>query len=78
MGKRNTGKGPNPKAKMGKMNGAMRREQKKNHGRLPGGKVASTVHGKARVGYTGVFLKAIQGKLPKGKRGGKGLSKGKK
>ena len=39
MGKRNTGKGPNPKANMGKMTGAMRREQKKNHGRLPGGKV---------------------------------------
>jgi hypothetical protein len=32
----------------------------------------STVHGKARVGYTGVFLAAAQGKKqPKGQRGGK-------
>eukprot|EP00238_Polyblepharides_amylifera_P005443 CAMPEP_0196580066 /NCGR_PEP_ID=MMETSP1081-20130531/26796_1 /TAXON_ID=36882 /ORGANISM="Pyramimonas amylifera, Strain CCMP720" /LENGTH=76 /DNA_ID=CAMNT_0041899839 /DNA_START=132 /DNA_END=362 /DNA_ORIENTATION=+ len=58
----------------GKMTPIMRREQKKNHGRLPGGKVGSSVHGKARVGFTGAFLDKVQGKgkkLPKGARGGK-------
>ena len=41
--------------------------------------VASTVHGKARVGYTGAFLAAIQGKKPpKGLRGGRRGSKGSK
>ncbi|KAK3275630.1 hypothetical protein CYMTET_16250 [Cymbomonas tetramitiformis] len=55
----------------GQLTPAMRKEQKKNHGRLPGGKVVSTVLGKARIGFTGAFLKAKQGKAPKGQRGGK-------
>jgi hypothetical protein len=34
--------------------------------------VASTVHGKTRVGYTGAFLAVIQGKkAPKGLKGGR-------
>lgn len=37
--------------------------------------VTSSVHGKARVGFTGVFLSQIQGKGKKGTRGGRKGSK---
>ena len=48
-----------------------KRDQKKNHGRLSGAKVRSTVHGKARLPF-----KASQG-IKKGGKKGKG-SVGKK
>ena len=41
MGKRNYGHGKNREKSFGHLTTAMRREQKKNHGRLPGGKVTA-------------------------------------
>lgn len=67
------GKGVQSKSKKAKAAATKaKREQKKNHGRLAGAKVRSTVHGKARLPFT-----ATQG-LRKGgvRKGGKGGKRG--